>query len=179
VKTITFVLLSFGVVCFNAYSFEGHKQEKSVELPKDGEKTDKSRPVVNDEYGSYLVQEGDTLLLISWKLYGTIHRWKELAKINNENLLAGSEHLKNKMQLIYRYPEKRFIFKIEGNPYLVRPGDTLGSISEKIYKTPEYWRVLLKNNQHLIRDPNLIFAGFTIYYPDDPKSYSFTDAGLK
>jgi len=41
----------------------------------------------------------------------------------------------------------------------------LGVISTKVYDgEKKYWKKLWENNKPMIRDPNLIFAGFTIFY---------------
>jgi nucleoid-associated protein YgaU len=32
------------------------------------------------------------------------------------------------------------------------------------YGTTRKWKKIYKNNEPLVRDPNLIFAGFTLYY---------------
>ncbi|MCB1073754.1 MAG: hypothetical protein KDK96_11745 [Chlamydiia bacterium] len=46
--------------------------------------------------------------------------------------------------------------------------DTLGTISDEVYHTPKRWNEIYQNNRPLIKDPNLIFAGFTLYYIPDP-----------
>ena len=130
-----------------------------------------SPPVEDEKYGLYQVQENDTLMLISWKLYGDIHRWRELEKLNGEDLLQSSGQLHIGMNIRYKYPKEEFEIHVEGEPYLIVRGDTLKGISDKVYETSHYWGVLFHNNRHLIRDPNLIYAGFTIYYPSDPDQY--------
>ena len=51
-----------------------------------------------------------------------------------------------------------------GLPYLIKEGDSLASISLDKYETLNKWRYIYNNNKPLIKDPNLIFAGFTLYY---------------
>jgi len=51
-----------------------------------------------------------------------------------------------------------------GNPYLIKSGDSLSLISKKVYGDWREWPAIHKNNPKQIRDPNLIFAGFTLYY---------------
>ena len=51
-----------------------------------------------------------------------------------------------------------------GTPYMVKTGDTLQIISMDKYGTTRKWKSIYENNRPLIRNPNLIFAGFTIYY---------------
>jgi hypothetical protein len=51
-----------------------------------------------------------------------------------------------------------------GDKYLIKHGDTLGTISNDLYGTSSKWKKLWKNNRELIKDPNRIFAGFYLYY---------------
>lgn len=109
----------------------------------------------------YEVQRGDTLMMIAFKIYGDYRKWKDLKKWN-----PGLSHTKfgPGMQIKYIAPESPFVWKPNGLPYLVKSGDTLGTISNDKYGTPKKWKVLYENNKKLILSPNLIFAGFTIYY---------------
>ena len=52
-----------------------------------------------------------------------------------------------------------------GDPYLIKTGDSLSLISRKVYGDYKKWDHIYRNNPRQIRDPNLIFAGFTLYYP--------------
>jgi nucleoid-associated protein YgaU len=70
------------------------------------------------------------------------------------------------MNIKYAIPEKTFEYQAEGNPYLILKGDTLGIISTATYGTVKYWKNIWNNNKVLIRDPNRIYAGFTIYTPE-------------
>ena len=58
-----------------------------------------------------------------------------------------------------------YLISSDGNPYLIKSGDTLGKISNTTYGTIKYWKNIWNNNKPLIKDPNKIFAGFTIYTP--------------
>lgn len=123
----------------------------------------------------YRVEKNETLMLIAFKIYGDYGEWKKLAKLN-EDVLGHSTNIKEGMILKYLAPVEQFVWNPEGNPYLIKTGDTLGSISGQLYQTIGKWRVLWDNNRPLIKDPNKIYAGFTIYYPDqnrDVASESF------
>ena len=117
----------------------------------------------------YTVQENDSLMLIAYKIYGNYLRWRDLLQANPglspNGLSAG-------MRIQYEAPPTPFDPKGEGLPYLIIKGDTLGLISGKVYGSQQKWRSIWDNNRALIRDPNLIFAGFTIYYLEDPKMAS-------
>lgn len=112
-----------------------------------------------DQMEHYTVQKGDTLMMVAFKIYGDYGKWKELKSWNQgvSKLVAG-------MRLQYQVPEKSFGWMPSGEAYLIKTGDTLGSISLEKYDTSKKWRMLYQNNKPLIKDPNLIFAGFTIYY---------------
>lgn len=111
----------------------------------------------------YEVQAGDTLMLVAFKIYGDYGRWKEIFNLNS-SALGSSHHLKKGMKLSYVEPTHKFEWNPDGNPYLIKGGDTLGSISSDVYGTKMKWRKLWDNNKPMIKNPNLIFAGFTLYW---------------
>ena len=105
-------------------------------------------------------------MMIAFKIYGDYGRWKDLANQNPE-ILKGNSNVRQGMVLNYSAPEKEFIWSPQGNPYLIKTGDTLGKISKQVYSTPKKWKSIWDNNRPLIKNPNKIFAGFTIFYLDD------------
>jgi nucleoid-associated protein YgaU len=109
----------------------------------------------------YHVQAGDTLMLIAHKIYGDYRKWKELRDINK---VKGQGQLSRNMPIKYVMPSTNLDWKPEGLAHLVKGGETLGTISKDKYGTVKKWKFIYDNNRPLIRDPNLIFAGFTIYY---------------
>ena len=125
-----------------------------------------SAPMINEvgETKTYTVQKNETLMLVAFKIYGDYGRWREIAQMNSE-VLNGGTSLTEGMSLQYVAPATEFVWNPEGNPYLIKTGDTLGTISQDVYETPTYWRNIWDNNRPLIKDPNRIFAGFTIYTP--------------
>lgn len=132
------------------------------------EVTEMDAPVVvdNSTAGSektYQVQKNETLMMIAFKLYGDYGKWKELANYNRD-ALKGSTVVNSGMNLKYIAPAEEFVWNPDGLPYLIRTGDTLGVISKSVYQTPKKWKMIWDNNRPLIKDPNKIFAGFTLYY---------------
>lgn len=121
---------------------------------------------LSDNMMEYTVQKNETLMMISFKLYGDYAWWKKLAGWN-EALLKGSQIVRTGMKLKYMAPSEEFVWNPQGLPYLIRTGDTLGLISKSVYQTTKKWKLLWENNRPLIKNPNLIFAGFTIYYPEN------------
>lgn len=119
-------------------------------------------------YGTYTVEKSDTLMLIAFKIYGDYAKWKDIKSLNPQ--IKGVMSLNVGDQLKYMEPTEKFVYSPKGNPILVKKGDTLGSISSDVYGVMKRWRDIYENNQPLIKDPNLIFAGFTLYYiPDGEK----------
>ena len=121
--------------------------------------------IAEDRFEKYIVQKDDSMMMISYRIYGTIKHWVELAKLNGitpeigYKIIEGTE-LKFKVR-----DSSGNEWKPEGSPYLVRHGDYLGNISKKVYKNnARFWYDIWKNNEALIHDPNKIYVGFTIYY---------------
>jgi nucleoid-associated protein YgaU len=120
-------------------------------------------PMSGGSEKTYTVQKNETLMLIAFKLYGDYEKWKELANYN-QGALNGSTNLKQGIVLKYNAPAEEFVWNPAGLPYLIRTGDTLGKISGSVYNDQKKWKLIWNNNKPLIKDPNKIFAGFTIYY---------------
>lgn len=119
-------------------------------------------PVISEMggQGSYTVQKNETLMIIAFKLFGDYGRWKEIAAQN-----GGIREITEGMTLNYNRPAVEFVWQPAGNPYLIKGGDTLGSISDTTYGTTKHWKDIWNNNKPLIKDPNRIFIGFTIFTP--------------
>jgi nucleoid-associated protein YgaU len=108
---------------------------------------------------TYRVQKGDTMMMIAFKIYGDYRKWKDINEWNKDVKKIGEG-----VELKYMVPDQRFGWQPSGLPYLIKTADTLGTISKEKYGTRRKWKSIYENNRPLIRNPNLIFAGFTIYY---------------
>ncbi len=115
---------------------------------------------------SYNVQSNETLMLIAFKLYGDYGRWKEIASLNQDKL-NGSTLISPGMTLRYNTQGANFNWSPNGREHIVKSGDTLSLISNHYYATIHKWKMIWENNKPLIKDPNKIFVGFTIYVPED------------
>tara|TARA_B100001971_G_scaffold214585_1_gene252919 strand:- start:123739 stop:124353 length:615 start_codon:yes stop_codon:yes gene_type:complete len=136
-----------------------------------------SEPMVElgTEQRTYTVKKNETLMMIAFQVYGDYRRWKSIADLN-QDVLNGSQTIKEGMQLRYMAPQQEFIFSPSGNPYLIQNGDTLGKISTTTYGTKKHWKDIWNNNKPLIRDPNKIYAGFTIFTPNlEGRDVAFDD----
>jgi LysM repeat protein len=121
-------------------------------------------PELGTDQRTYTVKKNETLMMIAFNVYGDYRRWKDIANLN-QDVLSGSQIIREGMQLKYMAPAQEFVFSPSGNPYLIQSGDTLGKISDTTYGTEKHWKDIWNNNKPLIRNPNVIFAGFTIYTP--------------
>src|SRR5207237_906581 len=111
----------------------------------------------------YTVQSGDTLMKIAFEHYGDLYKWRELFELNrdkitNPNAIPRGTVLKLNPQ------EGGVTISRNGEKYLIKRGDTLGTISRDVYGTSSKWKKIWQNNLQLIKDPNRIFAGFYLYY---------------
>ena len=124
-----------------------------------------TQPVISEfspGIGEYQVKKGDTLLLIAFNIYGDYTKWRNISALN-----GNVRHIREGQVLQYEIPEHEFVWNPRGNPHLIQMGETLGTISYDKYGVESRWRDLYENNQPMIQNPNLIFAGFTLYYIPD------------
>jgi nucleoid-associated protein YgaU len=146
---------------------DGKKEEKKtkgIKSPSLKIASSPSKLELSDEVKTYTAGKDETLMWISFKLYGDYRYWRVLSKMN-----GGMINLKKNAGIKYKVPVNEFIWEPKGSPYLIKRGDTLGRISTNIYGIVSKWRAIYENNKEMIRDPNLIFAGFTLYYLKDAK----------
>ncbi len=120
-------------------------------------------PAASGGSATYGVQKGDTLMKIAFNLFGDISQWRTLYE-TNKDVLANANRLKVGTTLRYEKPASDPRIDRNGDPYLIKNGDTLGSIATDIYGKKEKWRKIYENNRTLIKDPNRIYAGFYLYY---------------
>lgn len=118
--------------------------------------------VVITEVQQYTAEKGDTLMLVAFKLFGDYTKWRELQAMNTAKLANGLN-----AGTVLSYNSTGFTWNPQGLPYLIKSGDSLSGISKEKYGTFNRWKDIYENNQPMIRDANLIFAGFTIYYVPD------------
>lgn len=138
--------------------------DEPVPVVAESEPMTYSEPVeMSGSTKTYTVAKNETLMMIAFKLYGDYGKWKELASMNRDQL-NGSTVVREGQIINYNAPAEEFVWNPQGLPYLIKTGDTLGIISGNVYQTPKKWKLIWDNNRPLIKNPNLIFAGFTIYY---------------
>jgi nucleoid-associated protein YgaU len=128
------------------------------------EMMDEKSPVQISGSEVYEVQKGETLMWIAFKLYGDYRKWKDLQAANQDVVADGVQPGDR-----IKYSPSEFAWNPKGLPHLIKRGETLGTISSDKYGTEKKWRKIWDNNKEMIRDPNLIFAGFTLYYTPEER----------
>ena len=128
----------------------------------------------------YVVKAGDTLMKVSWNVYRDIHLWRRIYE-QNESVISNPMQLTAGTRLKVDAPQGEYVGS--GEPFLIKTGDTLGSISGEVYGVREKWRKIWDNNRELIHNPNRIYAGFMLYYlPEStvpPDSQKITQAPVE
>lgn len=110
---------------------------------------------------SYTVQSGDTLMKIAFEVYGDLYQWRKIYDDNRDKIPNPNALVKGTQLMV----EKTSVtIEKNGEQYLIKRGDTLGTISDDVYGTNRKWKKLWENNKQLIKDPNKIYAGFYLYY---------------
>ncbi len=117
--------------------------------------------------GTYQVQRGDTLMKIAFETYGDLFQWRKIYEQNREHI-KDPNNLEPGTSLMLEASSSNVTVERNGDKYLIKQGDTLGTISNGVYGTPKKWKKIWGNNKQLIRDPNRIFAGFYLYYSLTP-----------
>ena len=103
---------------------------------------------------------------IAYVTYGNVYRWKAIYEANRDKI-SDPNRVPSGVVLKIDKPNEPVNVERNGERYEIRRGDTLGKISNNVYGTPGKWKKLWENNRQLIRDPNKIFAGFSLYYVAD------------
>jgi len=110
----------------------------------------------------YRVRRGDTLMKIAFEHYGDLYRWKEIYEANRKSI-KDPNHVPPGTKIVLSDAGMVTIER-NGERYLIKRGDTLGTISGDVYGSRAKWKKLWENNRQLIKDPNKIYAGFSLYY---------------
>ncbi len=130
--------------------------------------------VLTKKIGEYVIKkEYETLMLISFSMYGDFRYWRSIAWLNR-SILSSPYKLRKGMKIKYYIPRREFIFNPEGVPFLIKQGHSLSKISDIVYENWKRWPEIYDNNKPLIKNPNKIYAGFTLYYIEDEENIDIT-----
>ena len=114
---------------------------------------------------AYYIQKGDTLGTIAQKIYGSKGKWKQLQQENN----LSDPHKIYAGDVVYYTVDnssKGFADKYEGaskQSVTVAQGDSLSSISAKVFGSQGSWRTLWKQNPQ-VKNPDVIKVGMVLQY---------------
>lgn len=119
----------------------------------------------------YKVQKWDTLGNISLRNYGSYAYHQELYKINKEAFAKTKGKLVPGMEIILpakigNAPRLAPLDATKGTIHTVKAGETLGSISNKYYKTPSKYNIIFNANKDRIKKANMIYEGQQILIPN-------------
>jgi nucleoid-associated protein YgaU len=114
---------------------------------------------------AYVVEAGDTLAKIAMKIYGDQKRWKDIANLSG---MDNPNHIYPGDMVYYSLDDSSKNFasayeSIKRAKEVVREGDTLAAISQRVYGTSKAWRHIWRQNDN-IDNPDVLSAGMTIYY---------------
>ncbi len=115
------------------------------------------------QYESHTIQRGDTLMRVAFEYYGDLYQWKKIYEANRDKISDPNVIPVGTVLKVER-PQSSVSVERNGERYMIKQGDTLGSISQDLYGTRSKWKQIYENNRKLIRDPNRIYAGFNLYY---------------
>jgi nucleoid-associated protein YgaU len=114
---------------------------------------------------AYIVEKGDTLGKISQKVFGSPGRWKELARvasISDPNKIFPGEVIYYQLTA----ETSAFASTYENLPRMtvtVSSGDTLATVSKKVYGTSANWRAIWRQNDQ-VNNPEELVPGTVLYY---------------
>ena len=113
----------------------------------------------------YIVQSGDTLAKIATKIFGTNARWKEIASLTG---LANPSRIYPGDVVYYSLDQSSVAFataydSVQRGSTQVQQGDTLATISQRVYGTPQSWKTIWRQNDG-INNPDRLEVGMTVYY---------------
>ena len=114
---------------------------------------------------SYIVGSGDTLATIAMKVYGDIEKWREIAEFTgmaNPNMIYPGD------VVYYQLTEQTMAFasayeSMAQAEVVVRPGDTLSTISSNVLGSSKDWKMIWRLND-TINNPDVLEVGQVLYY---------------
>ncbi|MCU0495281.1 MAG: LysM peptidoglycan-binding domain-containing protein [Chloroflexaceae bacterium] len=122
-------------------------------------------------FNRYTVQRGDTLESIAVKQFGNGAAWRDLYRLNEA--IIGSNPNFLRVGLVLRMPP---FGRVEpptpapgGSEYVVRAGDTLSVIAQRVYGDASMWNAIYEANRVTIgANPARIITGQRLVIPTSP-----------
>ena len=110
--------------------------------------------------------EGESLRLISFKLYMDHIRAYDIQKLN-PSIKKIDESLPRQMLVYYQIPEYSNVFQPKGIPIQAQDGEGLVALNYRITKDIAKWVDLFKMNTIFIKSPHDVKRGDVLYYNAD------------
>lgn len=133
-------------------------------------------PVAPD---TYEIASGDSLYVISQKVYGTPKHWKEIFEANRDTLEAEDRLVVGKKIRIPHIaaapapapkaadvPSPAPIELAGKKTHTVKSGDSLSTISKLYYKASKYWQKIAEANSKFLKDPHDLKVGMVLVIPE-------------
>jgi LysM repeat protein len=138
-----------------------HHFKRYLELSPNGPHAkDVKDSIKRDEIAALTALSGDSVITRA-----------EAARLRNENLTLHKElearaaSPRIGLEKSQRNDAKKTGSKKAEQTYVVQSGDTLFSISRKVYRSPKHWKDILEANKKNIRDPKDLTVGQTLIIP--------------
>ena len=114
---------------------------------------------------AYIVEKGDTLAKISQKIFGSTGHWQEMATLSG---LTNPKRIYPGDVVYYTLDDSAVAFAkaydaVQRAEEQVKPGDTLASISKRVYGESSGWRSIWRHNDN-IENPDVVQSGSTVFY---------------
>ena len=113
----------------------------------------------------YIVQKGDSLAGIAQTIYGTTSKWREMADLSG---LENPSRIYPGDLVYYTLSEDAIPFaqqyeNLPRSEEIVQQGDTLITISQRVYGSREGWKSIWRHNGN-IDNPDTLVTGSVVYY---------------
>ena len=114
---------------------------------------------------AYIVEKGDTLAKISQKIFGSTSHWQEMASLSG---ITNPSRIYPGDLVYYTLDESAVAFAkayeaVQRAEEQVKPGDTLATISKRVYGETSGWRSIWRHNDN-IDNPDVVQTGSTVFY---------------
>lgn len=150
---------------------EEAKTQETEAKEEAAEETTSQETALEDTLNGFevTIAEGDTVGLLSVRYYGDYTMINEIYDANKEYFEETGDKLNKGDKLIL--PKAPICsVPVESDTmtvYTVQAGDTLGTISEKLYGTPSKYNDIFNANKDKLTDPSLIYEGQILAIPTE------------
>ncbi len=128
---------------------------------------------------TYVIASGDSLYVISQKVYGTTKHWREIFEANRDTLEAEDRLVVGKKIRIPHMAEAPaptpkaadvpapVPVELAGKKtHTVKSGENLSTISKLYFKESKYWQKIAEANSKFLKDPHDLKVGMVLVIPE-------------